>query len=193
MKNSELLEMFQQLGVVSNGHFVLSSGRHSNEYWEKFRLLEWPRVTEQLCNQIASRYQLSSIEAVIGPTTGGALLAQEVARQLDARCLLAEPTPDGGRELRRGFVLHTSERVLIVDDVLTTGLSLRETLSAIEQFQPELVGIEVLIDRSGGDAFTQFDVPCRALLTVSARTYYAEECPMCQEGVPIVKPGTRGI
>jgi orotate phosphoribosyltransferase len=192
MKNSELLVMFQQLGVVSNGHFVLSSGRHSNEYWEKFRLLERPRVTEQLCSQIASRYKQSGIEAVIGPTTGGALLAQEVARQLDSRCLLAEPTYVGGRELRRGFVLHTSERVLIVDDVLTTGLSLRETLSAIEQFQTDIVGIEVLIDRSGGDAITQFGVPCHALLTVSARTYYLEECPMCKEGIPIVKPGTRG-
>ena len=192
MKNSELLDMFQQLGVVSNGHFVLSSGRHSNEYWEKFRLLEWPRVTEQLCRQIASQHKQSSIEAVIGPTTGGALLAQEVARQLDTRCLLAEPAPDGGRELRRGFVLHTSERVLIVDDVLTTGLSLRETLSAIERFQPEIIGIEVLIDRSGGDATAQFGVSCRALLSVSAHTYYSEECPMCKEGMPIVKPGTRG-
>ena len=192
MKNPELLDMIQQLGVVSNGHFVLSSGRHSNEYWEKFRLLEWPRVTEQLCRQIANRYKQSGIEAVIGPTTGGALLAQEVARQLDTRCLLAEPAPDGGRELRRGFVLHTSERVLIVDDVLTTGLSLRETLSAIEQFQPEIIGLEVLIDRSGGDAITQYGVPCRALLTVSAHTYYSEECPMCKEGMPIVKPGTRG-
>jgi orotate phosphoribosyltransferase len=185
--------MFQQLGVVSNGHFVLTSGRHSNEYWEKFRLLERPRVTEQLCRRIASRYMQSDIEAVIGPTTGGALLSQEVARQLDTRCLLAEPAPNGGRELRRGFVLHTSERVLIVDDVLTTGLSLRETLSAIERFQPQIVSIEVLIDRSGGDAITQFGVSCRALLTVSARTYYPEECPLCREGVPIVKPGTRSI
>ena len=192
MKNPELLDMFQQLGVVSNGHFVLSSGRHSDEYWEKFRLLEWPRVTEQLCRQIANRYKHSGIEAVLGPTTGGALLAQEVARQLDTRCLLAEPAPDGGRELRRGFVLHTSERVLIVDDVLTTGLSLRETLSAIEQFQPEIIGLEVLIDRSGGDVITQYGVPCHALLTVSAHTYYSEECPMCKEGIPIVKPGTRG-
>ena len=163
MQNSELLDTFQQLGVVSNGHFVLSSGRHSNEYWEKFRLLEWPYVTEQLCSQIANRYSQSRIEAVIGPTTGGALLAQEIARQLSTRCLLAEPTSTGGRELRRGFLLHASERVLIVDDVLTTGLSLRETLSAIERYQPEIVGIEVLIDRSGGDAISQFGVPCHAL------------------------------
>jgi orotate phosphoribosyltransferase len=193
MQNTELLDMFQQLGVVSNGHFVLSSGRHSIEYWEKFRLLEWPRVTEQLCSQIASRHKQSSIEAVIGPTTGGALLAQEVARQLNARCLLAEPTSVGRRELRRGFVLHISERVLIVDDVLTTGLSLRETLGAIERFQPEIVGIEVLIDRSGGNAAARFGVACHALLTVSAQTYSSEECPMCRADIPIVKPGTRDM
>jgi orotate phosphoribosyltransferase len=192
METTELLSLFDQLGVVTRGHFVLSSGRHSNEYWEKFRLLEWPRVTEQLCSQIASRYQQNGIEAVIGPTTGGALLAQEVARQLDARCLLAEPASVGGRELRRGFVLHASERVLIVDDVLTTGLSLRETLGAIQPFHPQIVSIEVLIDRSGGNAIAQFGVSCHALLTVSAQTYASEECPLCQEGIPIVKPGTRG-
>ena len=193
MKDSELLNLFQQLGVVSNGHFVLSSGRHSDEYWEKFRLLEWPRVTEQLCLQIAMRHRQSTISAVIGPTTGGALLAQEVARQLETRCLLAEPTLNGGRELRRGFVLHPAERVLIVDDVLTTGLSLRETLNAIKPYHADIVGIEVLIDRSGGEAGGQFGEPCHALLTVSACTYSPDSCPMCAGDIPIVKPGTRGI
>jgi orotate phosphoribosyltransferase len=193
MSEPELLALFQQLGVVSNGHFVLSSGLHSDEYWEKFRLLEWPRLTEQLCCEIAGRYKQSAISAVIGPTTGGALLAQEVARQLDTRCLIAEPALTGGRELRRGFALHPTERVLIVDDVLTTGLSLREILNAIQLFQPDIVGIEVLIDRSGGEAIAQFDVPCHALLTVSARTYSPDECPMCADGIPIVKPGTRGM
>jgi len=194
MTDSELLELFQRLGVVSNGHFVLSSGRHSDEYWEKFRLLEWPRVTQQLCQEIAARYKAQEVEAVVGPTTGGALLAQEVARQLDTRCLLAEPAPiHQGRELRRGFTLHPGERVLIVDDVLTTGLSLRETLSALERYQPTIAGIEVLIDRSGGSAIEQFGVPCHALLTVSARTYEPGECPLCASGVPVVKPGTRGV
>ena len=194
MTDSELLELFQRLGVVSNGHFVLSSGRHSDEYWEKFRLLEWPRVTQQLCQEIAARYKAQEVEAVVGPTTGGALLAQEVARQLDTRCLLAEPAPiHQGRELRRGFTLHPGERVLIVDDVLTTGLSLRETLSALERYQPTIAGIEVLIDRSGGSAIEQFGVPCHALLTVSARTYEPSECPLCASGMPIVKPGTRGV
>ncbi len=193
MKDSELLQLFERLGVVSNGHFVLSSGRHSDEYWEKFRLLEWPRVTERLCQEIAGRYKQSNITAVVGPTTGGALLAQEVARQLDTRCLLAEPASNGGRTLRRGFILKAAERVLLVDDVLTTGFSLQETLSAIKRFQPDIAGIEVLIDRSGGEAIAQFDVPCHALLTVSARTYSPDACPLCAEGIAVVKPGTRGI
>lgn len=193
MTDNDLLDLFQRLGVVSKGHFVLSSGQHSDEYWEKFRLLERPCVTEELCRSIATRYKDRAIEAVVGPTTGGALLAQEVARQLGTRCLLAEPALiNQGRELRRGFILHLAERILIVDDVLTTGLSLRETLNAVERYQPEVVGIEVLIDRSGGTAIDHFGVPCHALLTVSARTYEPEECPLCVSGVPVVKPGTRG-
>src|SRR5947209_17614591 len=117
MDSTVLPTRFEQVGVVSNGHFVLSSGRHSDEYWEKFRLLEWPRVTEQLCRQIAERYRGGALSAVIGPTTGGALLAQEVARQLGTRCLLAEPASGGGRELRRGFKLNELAPVLVVDDV----------------------------------------------------------------------------
>jgi orotate phosphoribosyltransferase len=187
-----LMELILQTGTLQHGHFVLSSGRHSDEYWEKFRLLEWPRITQQLCCALAESYHEQRIAAVVGPTTGGALLAQEVARQLDTRCLLAEPVTSGGRELRRGFELGEHERVLIVDDVLTTGLSLRETLSAIAPYRPEIIGIEVLIDRSGGEAMRQFCVPCHALLTVSAPTYAPAECPLCAQNIPIVKPGTRG-
>jgi orotate phosphoribosyltransferase len=191
--HEELIELMRQTGTLQRGHFVLSSGRHSDEYWEKFRLLEWPSVTERLCRTIATLYKEQEIEAVVGPTTGGALLAQEVARQLGKRCLLAEPVLNNqGRELRRGFTLHPAERILIVDDVLTTGLSLRETLSAVEPYRPEVVGIEVLIDRSGGAASEQFGVPCHALLTVSARTYEPAECPLCASSIPVVKPGTRG-
>lgn len=186
-----LMELMRQTGTLQRGHFMLSSGQHSDEYWEKFRLLEWPRVTEQLCREIALRYEELVISAVIGPTTGGAMLAQEVARQLDSRCLLAEPASKGGRELRRGFVLRPAERLLVVDDVLTTGLSLKETLGAIKPYHPDIAGIEVLIDRSGGGVIDQFGVPCHALITVSARTYSPDACPMCTEGIPLVKPGTR--
>src|SRR5258708_13163826 len=123
MTHEGLMELMKQTGTLQHGHFVLSSGRHSDEYWEKFRLLEWPRVTEQLCREIALRYEGLAIEAVIGPTTGGALLAQEVARQLDTRCLLAEPASNGGRELRRGVVLLPHSHVLLFDYLFTTLLS----------------------------------------------------------------------
>lgn len=191
MNSDEMLQLFQELGVFTRGHFLLSSGRHSDEYWEKFRIFEHPRVTEQLCGQIADRYRDKQIAVVIGPTTGGGLLAQEVARQLGVRCMIAEPAAQGGRELRRGFVLHSGERVLVVDDVLTTGLSLRETLEALRAYGPEILGVEVLIDRSNSEAGKQFGVPCRALFSVAARSYDPADCPLCREGCPVVKPGTR--
>src|SRR2546421_12574435 len=102
MDSTVLLTLFQQLGVVSNGHFVLSSGRHSDEYWEKFRLLEWPRVTEQLCQQIAVRYRGGALSAVIGAATGGGLLAQGGGPEADTRRLLVEPSSGGGREMLGG-------------------------------------------------------------------------------------------
>lgn len=192
MNSDEMLQLFQELGVVTHGHFLLSSGRHSDEYWEKFRVFEHPLVTERLCGIIADRYRDQHIAVVVGPTTGGALMAQEVGRQLGVRCMIAEPAASGGRELRRGFVLHPGERVLVVDDVMTTGLALRETLDVLRLYQPEILGVEVLIDRSNGEAGKQFGVPCQALFNVAnARSYEAADCPLCREGRPVVKPGTR--
>ena len=186
-----MLQLFQELGVFARGHFLLSSGRHSDEYWEKFRVFEHPRVTERLCGLIAERYRDRDVAVVIGPTTGGGLLAQEVGRQLGARCMIAEPAASGGRELRRGFVLRAGGRVLVVDDVLTTGLSVRETLDALRPYQPEILGVELLIDRSNGEVGKQFDVPLRALFSVAARSFDPAECPLCRAGQPVVKPGTR--
>lgn len=191
MNHDEMLQLFQELGVFARGHFLLSSGRHSDEYWEKFRVFEHPRVTERLCGLIAQRYRERDVAVVIGPTTGGGLLAQEVGRQLGVRCMIAEPVASGGRELRRGFTLQAGERVLVVDDVLTTGLSLRETLAALRPYQPEILGIEVLIDRSNGQAGKQFDAPLQALFSVEARSYDPADCPLCRAGQPVVKPGTR--
>lgn len=192
MREDEIFQLFQKLGVVAHGHFLLSSGRHSDEYWEKFRVFEHPRVTEQLCGEIAQRYRERNVEVVIGPTTGGGLMAQEVARQLGVRCMIAEPAASGGRELRRGFVLESGKRVLVVDDVQTTGLSVRETLEALLPYQPEILGVELLIDRSNGEAGEQFGVPCHAVFTVThARSYASEDCPLCLKGLPLVKPGSR--
>ncbi len=191
MNSDEILQLFQELGVFARGHFLLSSGRHSDEYWEKFRIFEHPKVTERLCGLIAERYRGQRIDVVVGPTTGGALLAQEVARQLRTRCMIAEPASQGGRELRRGFVLHPGERVLVVDDVTTTGLALRETWDVLQTWKVEIPGIEVLIDRSNGEAGKQFSAPFQALFNVAATSYDPADCPLCREGLPVVKPGSR--
>lgn len=193
MQPDEMIQIFQELGVFTRGHFLLSSGRHSDEYWEKFRIFEHPRVTERLCGEIAERYRDAHVAVVIGPTTGGGLMAQEVGRQLGVRCMIAEPASQGGRgrELRRGFVLHPGERVLIVDDVTTTGLALRETWDAVQACGVEILGVEVLIDRSNDEASKLFSAPFHALFTVAARSYDPGDCPLCREGRPVVKPGSR--
>ncbi|HEY7354927.1 MAG TPA: orotate phosphoribosyltransferase, partial [Ktedonobacterales bacterium] len=178
-------------GAVLEGHFLLTSGRHSPAYWEKFQVLQWPQQTERLCRALADHYRPANVEVVVGPTTGGIILAYEVARQLGVRGLFVENDPDrpGHRALRRGFQVRQGERVLIVDDVLTAGTSIREVLEALAPFQPNIVGIGMLIDRSNGQA--DFGVPLHALLHLTVPSYAPADCPLCAEGQPLVKPGSR--
>lgn len=183
-------QIFRAAGAVLEGHFLLTSGRHSAAYWEKFQVLQWPQHTEQLCRALADHYRSANVEVVVGPTTGGILLAYEVARQLGVRGIFVENDPDrpGHRALRRGFQVRQAERVLIVDDVLTVGTSIREVLEALAPFQPDIVGIGVLIDRSQGQ---DFGVPLHALLHLSIPSYAPADCPLCAGGQPLVKPGSR--
>ncbi len=184
-------QIFRAAGAVLEGHFLLTSGRHSAAYWEKFQVLQWPQQTERLCRALADHFRPANVEVVVGPTTGGIILAYEVARQLGVRGLFVENDPDrpGHRALRRGFQLRPGERVLIVDDVLTAGTSIREVLEALAPFKPDIVGIGVLIDRSSGQA--DFGVPLHALLHLSVPSYAPADCLLCAEGQPLVKPGSR--
>src|ERR1051326_1882529 len=184
-------QIFRASGAVLEGHFLLTSGRHSPAYWEKFHVLQWPQQTERLCRALADHFRPANVEVVVGPTTGGIILAYEVARQLGVRGVFVENDPDrpGQRALRRGFQVHSGEHVLIVDDVLTAGTSIREVLAALTPFQPEIVGIGVLIDRSNGQA--DFGVPLHALLHLTVPSYAPADCPLCAEGQPLVKPGSR--
>lgn len=183
-------QIFRAAGAVLEGHFLLTSGRHSPAYWEKFQVLQWPQHTELLCRALADHYRSANVEVVVGPTTGGILLAYEVARQLGVRGIFVENDPErpGHRALRRGFQVRQAERVLIVDDVLTAGTSIREVLEALAPFQPAIVGIGVLIDRSQGQ---DFGMPLHALLHLSIPSYAPADCPLCAEGQPLVKPGSR--
>lgn len=190
--SADIEAVLREVGALKEGHFLLSSGRHSDRYIEKFEIFFHPRRTEEVCRQIAARFADAGIETVAGPTTGGILLAFEVARQLGARAAYAERVEGGnGREFRRGRVFQPGERVLVVDDILTTGGSVRETLAALAARPVEVVAVAVLVDRSGGRV--DFGVPLAPLLRTDIATYDPADCPLCRAGVPLVKPGTTAI
>jgi orotate phosphoribosyltransferase len=186
---SEVERIFRDSGAFREGHFLLSSGKHSPMYLEKFWVLQWPKHTERLCAAIAEKARSIGVATIAGPTTGGIILAHEVARQLGARAVYAERQDTGmTRVLRRGFQLARGERVLVVDDIMTTGGSVQETIGAVRAAGGEVVAAAVLVDRSGGDA--QLGVPLHALWTLDIPTYPADPCPLCARGVPLTKPGT---
>jgi orotate phosphoribosyltransferase len=189
-QNVEILQILEESGALKQGHFLLSSGRHSAQYVEKFDLLRQPRATSAVCALIVDRFRDEAIDVVAGPTTGGILLAFEVARQLGAEAAYAERVLEasGAREFRRGTAFDECARVLVVDDILTTGGSVRETLDALAGHPVQVVGVALLVDRSGGTV--KFEVPLVALVMMDIETWDAEECPLCEAGVPVVKPGT---
>lgn len=187
------MRLFEESGALLDGHFLLSSGRHSARYMEKFHLLRQPVLTSQLCEEFTNRFRDERIDIVVGPTTGGILLAFEVARQLGIAAAYAERASEGGtaREIRRGTVFEPGSRVLVVDDILTRGGSMRETLAALAPHPVEVVGLGVIVDRSGGKV--DFGVPMAALATVDIETWEPANCPLCASGVPLVKPGTTAV
>jgi orotate phosphoribosyltransferase len=170
-------------GAVGRGHFQFASGRHGDTYIEKFRILQWPDVTVEMCARIADAFR-GKANVVTGPTTGGAILSYEVARQLGLKSIIAERAEDGpGREFRRGFELGPGDRVLVVDDVMTTGGSIRDVLDAITARGAEVAGVGVLVDRTSGK--TDFGVPFAAAMTIDAVSWAPDECPLCTQGVPL--------
>jgi orotate phosphoribosyltransferase len=179
--------IFEKSGAVLKGHFQLTSGLHSPIYWEKSQVLQFPHYTEQLCGMIADHFRESSIQVVAGPTTGGIILAYEVARQLGVRSIFAEKE-GSERIFRRGFRIDPGERVLVVDDILTTGGSIREVTTAVNKQGGNLVGIGVLVDRSSQEM--NFGVPLFSCHRSETITYTPEECPLCASGIPLVKPGS---
>ena len=189
MTEDEVRSIFVEAGALMTGHFKLSSGRHSADYWEKFWVLQYPHYVQRLCTEIANRYQNDKIEVVLGPTTGGILLAFEVARQMGLKALYAE-LEGGQRLLRRGLTLDPGTRTLIVDDVMTTGLAVQECLDLATRHQADIIGVAVLLDRSGGK--TNLGYRLESLLTVEGVSYAVEECPLCIQNLPIRKPGSRG-
>jgi len=181
-------EIFEKSGAVLKGHFLLTSGLHSPIYWEKFQVLQFPHYTEKLCGMIADHFREEKVQIVAGPTTGGIILAHEVARQLGVRSIFAEKENTGERTFRRGFRIDPGERVLVVDDILTTGGSIREVTAAVNKRGGRVIGIGVLVDRS--QQKIEFGVPLFSCHRSETITYAPEECPLCASQIPLVKPGS---
>jgi orotate phosphoribosyltransferase len=195
--------LFRASGAFREGHFLLKSGRHGDAYVEKFAVLADPAATSELCGYWAASVRETGVDLVAGPTTGGVILAFETARQLGTRSIFAEEVRDaeGGshREFRRGFTIEPGERVLLVDDILTTGGSLLAMIPAVEALRGEIVACEVLVDRSGGRAAltsptTGRTYPLRALWQLDLPTYEPgpETCPRCAAGNDLYAPGSTG-
>ncbi|HHV57130.1 MAG TPA: orotate phosphoribosyltransferase [Firmicutes bacterium] len=189
MMNKEQIEgILRRTGAYLSGHFHLSSGRHSDTYLEKFAVLQHPEHTAALLTELAARVRGLKPDVVVGPATGGIILAYELGRQLGTRALFTE-RENGVMKLRRGFTLEPGEKVLVVEDIVTTGGSVREVLSALEKAQAHVVGIACLVDRSGGRV--DFGFPLFPLLTLDIPSWEPAACPLCAQGVPIEEPGSR--
>ena len=188
MTENEVLQIFRDHGALLEGHFILSSGSHSDRYIQCALVLQHPRIAERLCSELAAKLRHLDASVVAAPALGGVIVSHEVARALGLRALFAE-RQEGAMTLRRGFSLAPGEPTLVVEDVITTGGSTRDTMAAVERAGGKVVGVGALIDRSGGKA--DLGVPKAALVTLSVQNYDPANCPLCQSGPPAVKPGSR--
>ncbi|MBR3458258.1 MAG: orotate phosphoribosyltransferase [Selenomonadaceae bacterium] len=190
MTEQEVKELLIKTNAIMDGHFLLTSGLHSPHYVEKFNVLQHPEYTQRLCEAMAEKFRDAKIETVVGPVTGGVLLAHETGKALGTRAIFTE-RENGKMTFRRGFSLHPGERVLIVEDVVTTGGSIQEVIDVVKEHGGIPVAVSMLVDRSGGKA-NFGDIPCTALLHMDVETYAPEECPLCKEGIPMTKRGRTG-
>lgn len=190
MNQKQIEEVMTRSGALLEGHFLLTSGLHSGTYFEKFKLLQYPQWTEALCRALAERFRDLGVEVVVAPAVGGILLAHEVAKALSARAIFTE-REQGRMELRRGFEIRPGERVLVVEDVVTTGGSVAEVISVVKERRGELVGVGLLVDRSAGGA--DFGVRTEALLRLEVKAFRPEECPLCRQGLPLAARGSRHL
>jgi len=189
MTRDELLDLYRRSGALLEGHFRLTSGLHSPGYLQCALVLQHPQHAEALGRAIAERTRDLRATVVLSPALGGVVIGHEVARALGVRAIFAE-RQDGALMLRRGFVIGESDRVLVVEDVLTTGGSTRETMQVAKAAGGHVVGAASIVDRSTG---AQLDVPYVALLDLALPVYEPDKCPLCAQGLPVVKPGSRPV
>jgi len=189
MKRDEMLKLLEQVGAIRQGHFELSSGRHSATYLQCALVLQHPAHADQLGRALAELFSNLTVACVVAPALGGIIIGYEVARALGVRSIFVERDRSGHMALRRGFELKRGERVLVIEDVWTTGGSTRETIGVVEQEGGLAVAAGALIDRSGGRL--ELNVPSRALLEMDVPSYEPDDCPLCRAGGVPTRPGSR--
>lgn len=190
LSEEEILGMFRETGALQEGHFLLSSGLHSDRYFQCALVLQYPDYTEKLCQALADKFREERLELVVGPAMGGIIVAYELARRLGVRSLFAE-REEGRMTLRRGFQVSSGGRALVAEDVVTTGGSVQEVIDLLRKERAEVVGVAALIDRSGGQ--TDFGVRFDPLIEIKVSQFPEDQCPFCARGQPITKPGSRKI
>jgi len=188
MTNERVLEILREAGVLLEGHFLLTSGRHSNKYLQCAKIFQYAKYSEELCKALAEKYADAGIELVIGPAIGAIQMTYEVSRHLGVKNIFAE-RDNGVMTLRRGFTIEPNQKVLVVEDVVTTGGSVREVIEIVKGAGGIVVGVGAVVDRTGGkiDFGTRFE----AIISMEVESFQPEECPICKQGIPLVKPGSR--
>lgn len=186
MTEAEVIQSFKDVGALLEGHFVYASGRHGRQFLQAARVLQYPEHTEKLCAAMADQFRDDNIQLVVGPATGGIILAYETARSLGCRGVFAEKEPDGGMAVKRGFAVREGTRVLVVEDIITTGGSVLKTIQHLEGRGVDIVGISALIDRSGGKA--DFKYPYRPVARLNMESWAPDEVPAELAQVPVMEP-----
>lgn len=189
MTEDKLLTLMEELGALHSGHFLLSSGLHSDRYFQCARILQFPELARELGAAMGKFFTDGATDLVVSPAMGGILIGHEVARALGRRFVFTE-RKDGQMMIRRGFSLEKGEKVVIAEDVVTRGTSLLEVIKVVEEAGGQVIGLTSIIDRTSGEV--ELPLPLHSLAKVVVRTWDAEECPLCAEGQDIVKPGSRG-
>ncbi len=188
--DKEIWEILKKTGAILNGHFLLSSGIHSNGYIQCARMLQYPFYAEKVIKRITDQVQSMEVEVVIGPALGGIIVAYELGRQLGTKAMFAE-RKDGIMQLRRGFVIKPGEKILITEDVVTTGKSTLEVKELVEERGARVIGVACIVDRRSPDC--KLNMPLYYALQMNIQTYSPEACPLCRKGIPIENPGSRFI
>ena len=189
--NVDVLKIFKSTEALLEGHFLLTSGRHSNQYFQCAKVLQYPDYTAEICSIIAEHFKDFEIDTVIAPAMGGMIVGYEVARQLNKRSIFTE-RENKEMTLRRGFSLSKGEKVLVCEDVITTGGSVKEVIEIVKKFDAQIVGVASIVDRSNGKV--DFGFPLFSALKLDVVSYEPDNCPICKEGkLELIKPGSRKV